>query len=747
MATIVTDVGEGTLTGDFTFTGTAWDTVVVRVAKDANNYCDLSLYFSPQGVEESYWILSAGAFLHINNTDIPLYTGSVAPPMFAITPVPTFEIALALVGRGLLEINASILTTGEEFPTTSLVFDEAFWGLGNTYTISNPTGTGESFVWTDAPPYVAPEPEISPWYSKQLEIASSDAYGSVTFLQSDSTNIVYSNDESTDPELRLISIETQEYFDPTTRVTTVNSCLVTIKTPLDDTSTQTDIDAFLALFSSGNMFWIDRGWMLDGTPDTVKAGIFRIDQENTELDRNTWNLTVAGVDAFWQYTLITAEYQDITFSPLKSTEILYGEGVFPALMDFSQSSRAIDNNFYDYFTDLNRYTYSYHLEAPISNEPKRSEHIASVVNAMGAFWYLEDTGLWTLETDDGHREWSHWFDYKITPHMVYGKPIESKYRADEPPYTAAIYDYSYERELSDLALVPKIRDSGHKFWIRHEGTSSQSLFERVGDVDTFLDKPIEYTGMYNTLLDGTVWLKSPGVYYDTLVLKGYKLVVGTTKNDPSESPSEGTTLENPFITQTNQADAALSWSFPDFKRQWEFEMRDDPALKCGRVVQLTVDNEYLNVLITEIKRTFTGSGRMTVTAVYISDTGEAPYQTAVINATATFLDETSPISGVTLAWDNVSGYDDWPNLDLRYNIYRTSTDPDVLLATVQYPTNTLENLPITALIGADTFGVSVVTNNLEWPAELCTNIYYDNTADDDRFSGEFMFYAGQPRLW
>lgn len=749
MATIVTGVGAGTLSGRLTFDSptSLWRTTI-RAAIDSTNYVDIYLELAPGPYVP--WLATVVPQVIISGQPTAFGSGSVFNsdtfefPMVA----PSFELTYSSVGRGFLMIEFEI-TSGLD--TYSAKLDAVpLWGGSFVFDLSNPLTTGTSFVWEDAPPYVPPTPPTSPWYSKQYETVIEDGYGEFVVPIAYPTLIdIYSNDTQSDPDTRLISIELQEYFDPTTQTTTSNSCIVTIKTPLNDTSTPTEIEAFLSTFTNGTVFWVNRGWMSAGVADVVSMGYYRVESDTLELNKNQWTLTLGGNDIFWYYTtsLVNYQYQDI--APTDAIDLLglYSDSPSNSIMTLPTGVGWPLTTFINVL-DRSGTPWVY-LTAPISNTTPTYDLIGLITNAIGGRWYLETTGRWTLELGDGHATWDRWLDYKITPHMVYGKPSENKYVASTTPYTANLYDYSYELVSSDLGVVPQIRTEGRIFRVNHEGGNQQALYERSGGVDTITAETINYQGLYSTQLDGGVWIKSTGptVYYESLVLKGNKLIVTSAANDDSSSEGEGTTLDNPFITQVNQADAALSWSFPDFERQWDFEMRDDPALKCGHVVQLAVDNEYLNVLIVDIKRTFSGAGRMSARAVYISDTGESVYETAVENATATFLDETSPITGLDFAWDNVSGYDYWPNLDLKYRIYKTSTDPDVLLGTVTYPTNTLEDIAIAGLTSADTFGVRVVTNNLEWAITPCTNVYYDNTDADDRLSGEFMFYAGQDRLW
>lgn len=77
----------------------------------------------------------------------------------------------------------------------------------------------------------------------------------------------------------------------------------------------------------------------------------------------------------------------------------------------------------------------------------------------------------------------------------------------------------------------------------------------------------------------------------------------------------------------------------------------------------------------------------------------------------------APSESWLLTWDNLTGYDDWDNVDIEYLIYDTTTTP-TLIATVPYPAT---SVVITENVSeASTFSIAVRVDNFEWASVACT---------------------------
>ena len=349
------------------------------------------------------------------------------------------------------------------------------------------------------------------------------------------------------------------------------------------------------------------------------------------------------------------------------------------------------------------------FSAPISSTASRSDIVSHFANLLGGRWYLDNTGVRTLICTHNIDK----LDYKINSLNTFGIPLYEKYDQPVTPFSAAVHNYQIETAYTDILDVPKF--SGYdtvggsmSVSIAHDGCADRKVYSRVGATDTEIPNAIVEMNTYNTLVRSDVWIASttPLTTYTRLVIKGQK-VDDSVANDTSTVV--GTNIDNPLVTTQYKADGVLSWSFPDFAgRSYRFTMRDDPSLKCGNIVQLAVDNEYLDVLLIEAKRTFNGAGRVEYLSVYIGTTGDAPFPVAVTSPTVT-IGSTSAV----FSWDNLTGYDDWDNVDIEYLIYDTTTTP-TLLATVPYPATTATVAGASA--GWSSFSISVRVDNFEWPA-------------------------------
>ena len=342
--------------------------------------------------------------------------------------------------------------------------------------------------------------------------------------------------------------------------------------------------------------------------------------------------------------------------------------------------------------------------APISSTDAWSDVVSHFANLLGGRWYLDNTGVRTLICTHSIAK----LDYKINSLNTFGIPLYEKYDQPVAPFSAAVHNYQIETAYTDILDVPKFSGDALTVAIAHNGCADRKVYSRVGDVDTEITNAIVEMNTYNTVVRSDIWIAStdPPTTHTRLVIKGQKISDSVANNT---STVAGTNIDNPLVTTQYKANGVLSWSFPDFAgRSYRFTMRDDPSLKCGNIVQLAVDNEYLDVLLIEAKRTFNGAGRVEYRAVYIGITGDAPFPVAVTSPTVA-IGSTSAV----FAWNNLTGYDDWDNVDIEYLIYDTTTTP-TLIATVPYPATT------TTVAGASSswsaFSVAVRVDNFEWPS-------------------------------
>jgi hypothetical protein len=385
--------------------------------------------------------------------------------------------------------------------------------------------------------------------------------------------------------------------------------------------------------------------------------------------------------------------------------------------------------------------------APLPSDVSANELAHRFGNLCGGRWYHGNDGHISLVCTPNIAK----LDYKINDLHMFGTPVYEKYEQPPLPHTSAVHVYSVAAELSDIAIVPKF--SGYDVVgtvtdvsIAHDSCADRELYERTfpGGVqtDTWIEGGIAHKYNYSSVVNSDVWFKTPTTLYDLLVIKGYA-VTDTPSN--TGATVVGASVDNPLVTYQHEANGVLAWSFPDYDgRAYVFSMRDDPSLRCGNIVQLAVDNEYLDVLLIEAKRTFNGAGRVQYKAVYVANTGEVAFPVTVGAPTATWLDEASATSGVVITWNAATGYDDWPNPEFGYRIYRTSDTPDTLLADIAH--GVLTYTSATATAEGDTFGVALTVGGYEWPVAACTPVPFDNTQADMRAAGEWLFYAGQDRI-
>ena len=173
------------------------------------------------------------------------------------------------------------------------------FALMGTNEWSNPYAVGSGYAWTDvaAAAAIVPSPPNTEWYTKNFETSLDGAYGRVTMLGTDGLpTTVYSN--GADGNDTLVSVDTMEYFDPTSTLAQVNSCQFSIHTPFTKETPQTTIAAFLATFAQDQPFEVERGWTTatddDEDYDVVTMGRFFV--TNATLDKNQWIVNVEAQD-------------------------------------------------------------------------------------------------------------------------------------------------------------------------------------------------------------------------------------------------------------------------------------------------------------------------------------------------------------------------------------------------------------------------------------------------------------------
>jgi len=193
---------------------------------------------------------------------------------------------------------------------------------------SNPYSLGSGYAWTDvaAANAIIPSPPRTEWYAKNFETSLDGAYGRVTMLGTDGLpTTIYSN--GADGNDSLVSLDTMEYFDPTSTLAQVNSCQFSIHTPFTKETPQTTIATFLATFAQDQPFEVERGWMT-GTDteayDVVTMGRFFV--TDATLDKNQWIVNVEAQDGMGllldarylnsPYGIITGPYPDDEYVPL-----------------------------------------------------------------------------------------------------------------------------------------------------------------------------------------------------------------------------------------------------------------------------------------------------------------------------------------------------------------------------------------------------------------------------------------------
>jgi hypothetical protein len=401
----------------------------------------------------------------------------------------------------------------------------------------------------------------------------------------------------------------------------------------------------------------------------------------------------------------------------------------------------------DTFIDLDSAIDDQSFFAPLPPDVSSNELAHRFGNLCGGRWYHGNDGRITLVCTPNVAK----LDYKINNLHMYGVPTFEKYEQPPLPHTAAVHSYSIAAELSDIAVVPKF--SGYDavgtvtdVAIAHDSCADRELYERTfpGGVqtDTWIEGAVTHKYNYSSVVDSDVWFKTSSTLYEMLVIKGYAVT-----DTPSNTGTSvvGASVSNPLVTYQHEANGVLAWSFPDYDgRAYVFTIRDDPSLRCGNIVQLAIDNEYLDVLLVEAKRSFNGAGRVQYKALYVGNTGEVVFPITVANLMATWLGEDAETSGVVITWDAATGYDAWPNPEFGYRVYRTSDTPNTLLADISHGVLTYTYAPATA--EGDTFGVALTVGGYEWPVAACTPVPFDNTQGDMRAAGEWLFYAGQDRI-
>jgi len=726
MATIGTGK-YGTITGLMTPAGTP---TTVGYYVDADNY------FTLEDVDSS-------PDYHTINSQFAGETYSTID-LDSAFPGPAIKIEINRVGQW----SEIVVYGGATAETVAKLYTFFIFDLPDSCTWTNIGGS--SWTWTAAadPAALTPSPNDAAWYEYQKMPVISGAYRRVSLVDGyGDPTLVFSNGD--DADYGLISVETQEYHDPTTTKLQIDSCRFAIHTPFDRSTSQTVINAFMEDFAPKTPFDVEGGWsnitsMGYDTYDVTGMGRFYITEAH--LNKQTWVLEVEGEDEFGFFT--KRQFSSFTVLALfprgMATVRALGDGiVLDTWMDHVLNSISLERQTTTALVSDDTLENIVFL-APIHANVTSLESLRQMTNFSGGRWYSKHDNTKALICSPYIAD----LDYQITPLMMYGLPIAETYEQPNTPNLVAAYKYDRDYNtgtVETLVEVPRLSGlnsdgSAIDLWVPHAGRTSGAVYGVYGGVETQITGiSVVTSALYKTYIRSTAWQRSSTTVYDTMVVKGIKM----NENETETGDSTGSVLKNPLVTTAQEQNALLSWSFPDYaERAYRFTMRDDPSLKCGNVVQLAVENEYLNVLLVEAKRTFNGAGRAEYLGVYVSDTGDAVYETEVVNATATWLDESSEISGATLAFDNVAGYDDWPNVSIQYLIYEAD---GTLVATLDYPNNS-ETVEQTLAPG-DTFTVRARIDDHLWPAITATNVLFDNTDHDDRPAGGFWFHAGEGRLY
>jgi hypothetical protein len=681
-----------------------------------------------------------------------VYKGAPITPVIVYVPSSGLGQAwFKCVAREVGQNKGFEIWAGIDLAHLTRVLTYSIYGLGSAGYWVN-TG-GSNFVLTPvaAASPVSPNPPKTEWYTKQNETTLDGAYGRVSMLNAaGAVDTIYSNGDDGDDT--LVAINLHEYFDPTTTKAQINSGSFSIYTPFDKSTPQTEITAFLADFPKNGLLEVERGWLTETggvqTYDVVSMGHFFITE--VTLDHNSWILTVEFHDTFGLLSETNVPCSDI----LNGT----GQNTVFEMMDavLTTAEASIPMTVPDTFVDLDSAVDYALVSNPIDPALSSNQVINNLANLCGARWYLDNTGRYSLVATNKINV----LDYKLNDLHVFGIPQFEKYEQPALPHSAAIHSFS-DAGNRDSSFTP-IPQSSQSVTVRYPlslittgGDSEDPSTPRyvsllTGDVAANLLESVLNSAAigdivvydYCAVIPPGVWINpSDSSVYPNLFIQGSEFRdIGVNEG----VSVVGSSVDNPLVSLQREADAVLSWSFPDYHgRSYRFSMRDDPSLKCGNVVQLAVDNEYLLVLLVEARRTFNGAGRVEFVAVYLDDTGENPFETAVTTPVATWRGSASPTSGVDFTWDGVAGYDDWDNPNFAYRIYRTSDTPDTLLADVPQSANTYAVTEETT--SGETFGISVLTGGYEWEITPFEPVVFDNTAANNRKSGTFA--AGQPRLY
>jgi hypothetical protein len=620
------------------------------------------------------------------------------------------------------------------------------------------TWTGLGFSWTpDNLVYNAATPCVNDasWYPKQKETVWDGAYRRITTLAVDgSVDKTYSN--GTDGMDALISVDVTEYFDHTTTKPQSNSARFSIYTPFDKLTSAATIAAFVADFAVDTPFQIEGGWktltsMGYDAYDTTSMGYYFI--TSAKINKDTWTLDVEGHDAFGRLALgsVTDFPQSSLIADTTGMTSPVGEWNIDGLFDANIAMAAVfdsaptnpQQTSIDLFLGVDAKLARLRFYAPLHANVTSLDILQRLTNYSGGRWYLTHDGHKTLVLEDAAK-----LDYKINPLMMYGHPLVEDYDPAPLPHRVATYGYGDKYgntgTLEVVCEIPRIGGldalgNPKDMLVVHDGAWGKKVYGLSGVTETEVAVIAAGTEhLYNTSVPASAWVITGTTLYDSLVIKGIPFT--ETQSDTGAS-ADGSAIENPLVVRGQEQNAILSWSFPDNDgRAYTWSMRDDPSLKCGNVVQLAVDNEYLDVLLIEAKRSFNGAGRVEFLGVYISNTGEALYDTLVHNPVATWVDGTGGVAGVRITWDAATGYEEWSNPRIFYRVYRTSDTPDTPLVLQEALTYTTE-----ATVG-DTFGVALVVGGVEYATSECSVVLFDNTPASMRSSGEWLFYSGQARL-
>jgi len=314
----------GVLTGQ-TWAVTGGYAAQVRYSADARNYLDFIVNIRDTG--DSTVTINAV----LNGVSTIGGDTTWAAPYLVTLPTGLAQAYIKVVAREAGNYKMfEVWVAPSASPTAWVLYlSLPLFALMGTNQWSTPYSLGSGYEWTDvaAAAAIVPSPPTTAWYAKNFETSLDGAYGRVTMLGTDGLpTTIYSN--GVDGNDSLVSVDTTEYFDPTSALAQVNSCRFSIHTPFTKETPQTTIAAFLATFAQDQPFEVERGWMTatDGDEDYDIVTMGRFFVTDAALDKNQWIVNVEAQDGMGllldarylnsPYGLITPPYANEDYIPL-----------------------------------------------------------------------------------------------------------------------------------------------------------------------------------------------------------------------------------------------------------------------------------------------------------------------------------------------------------------------------------------------------------------------------------------------